>query len=136
MASITCNKNSVPGDKSALVLGGIRIGTPAMATRGFTEKDFMSTADFIHEGVQIAREAKRSVAGSKLQDFMKFVASPDFSLMDGVSDVQRRVESLTTEFPLPGLRVTWLKLNWHCHHKRKGWTAQLHLGLNCLYGQH
>ncbi|KAK2973933.1 hypothetical protein RJ640_001401 [Escallonia rubra] len=102
MASITLNKNSVPGDKSALVPGGIRIGTPAMTTRGFTEKDFISTADFIHEGVQIAREAKRSVSGSKLQDFMKFVASPDFSLMDRVSDLQRRVESLTTEFPLPG----------------------------------
>ncbi|KAK2983096.1 hypothetical protein RJ640_009835 [Escallonia rubra] len=41
------------GDKSALVPGGIRIGTPAMTTRGFTEKDFISTADFIHEGVQI-----------------------------------------------------------------------------------
>ncbi|KAK3035987.1 hypothetical protein RJ639_031160 [Escallonia herrerae] len=102
MASITLNKNSVPGDKSALVPGGIRIGTPAMTTRGFTELDFISTADFIHEGVQIAREAKRSVSGSKLQDFMKFVASPDFSLMDRVSDLQRRVESLTTEFPLPG----------------------------------
>ncbi|KAK3032365.1 hypothetical protein RJ639_037083 [Escallonia herrerae] len=102
MASITLNKNSVPGDKSALVPGGIRIGTPAMTTRGFTEKDFISTADFIHEGVQIAREAKQSVSGSKLQEFMKFVASPDFSLMDRVSDLQRRVESLTTEFPLPG----------------------------------
>ncbi|KAK2999182.1 hypothetical protein RJ639_024101 [Escallonia herrerae] len=97
------NVQPLSGDKSALVPGGIRIGTPAMTTRGFTEKDFISTADFIHEGVQIAREAKRSVSGSKLQDFMKFVASPDFSLMDRVSDLQRRVESLTTEFPLPGL---------------------------------
>ncbi|XP_057477322.1 serine hydroxymethyltransferase 3, chloroplastic-like [Actinidia eriantha] len=103
MAFITLNKNSVPGDKSALVPGGIRIGSPAMTTRGFTEKEFMATADFIHEGVQITREAKRSVSGSKLQDFMKFVVSPDFPLMDRVSDLRRRVEALTTQFPMPGL---------------------------------
>ncbi|TXG54003.1 hypothetical protein EZV62_019259 [Acer yangbiense] len=73
MASITLNKNLMPGDKSTLVPGSIRIGSPAMTTRGFTEKEFIAVADFIHEGVQITLEAKQSVKGSKLQDFMKFV---------------------------------------------------------------
>lgn len=103
LASITLNKNSVPGDKSALVPGGIRIGSPAMTTRGFTEKEFIAIADFIHEGVQITLEAKQMVTGSKLQDFMKLVASTDFSLMDKVKDLRCRVEDLTTQFPLPGL---------------------------------
>ncbi|KAK9126077.1 hypothetical protein Scep_014923 [Stephania cephalantha] len=103
LASITLNKNSVPGDKSALVPGGIRIGTPAMSTRMFTEKEFIATADLIHEGVQIALEAKKAVQGSKLQDFMNFVESPEFSLKDRVADLQRRVEALTTQFPIPGL---------------------------------
>ncbi|KAL0297231.1 UNVERIFIED_CONTAM: Serine hydroxymethyltransferase 3, chloroplastic [Sesamum radiatum] len=102
MASITLNKNSVPGDKSALVPGGIRIGSPAMTTRGFSKNEFIAVADFIHEGVQITREAKKSVSGSKLQDFMKFVTSPDFLLTGRVLDLQRRVEALTTQFPLPG----------------------------------
>lgn len=91
------------GDKSALVPGGIRIGSPAMTTRGFTEKEFVAIADFIHEGVQITLEAKQLVSGSKLQDFLKFVASPDFSLMDKVLDLRRRVEALTTQFPIPGV---------------------------------
>ncbi|CAK7353048.1 unnamed protein product [Dovyalis caffra] len=86
LAYITLNKNSVPGDKSALVPGGIRIGSPAMTTRGFTEKEFVATADLIHEG-----------------DFLKFVESPDFPLTDKVTDLQRRVEALTTQFPIPGL---------------------------------
>uniref|UniRef100_A0A7N2KXM5 Serine hydroxymethyltransferase-like domain-containing protein n=1 Tax=Quercus lobata TaxID=97700 RepID=A0A7N2KXM5_QUELO len=83
-ASITLNKKSVPGDKSALVPGGIRIGSPAMTTRGFTEKEFVPTTDFIHEGVQITLEAKRLVSGSKLQDFLKFVAAADFPLLDNM----------------------------------------------------
>ncbi|XP_009591252.1 serine hydroxymethyltransferase 3, chloroplastic-like [Nicotiana tomentosiformis] len=103
MASITLNKNSVPGDKSALVPGGIRIGSPAMTTRGFTEKEFVAVADFIHEGVQITLEAKKSVSSTKLQDFLKFVTAPDFNLIDRVLDLQRRVEAFTSQYPLPGL---------------------------------
>ena len=41
LVSITLNKNSVPGDQSAMVPGGIRIGTPALTTRGFREQDFV-----------------------------------------------------------------------------------------------
>eukprot|EP00959_Pyramimonas_sp_CCMP1952_P002034 41643-Pyramimonas_sp.AAC.2 len=37
LAHITLNKNSVAGDQSALNPGGIRIGTPALTTRGFME---------------------------------------------------------------------------------------------------
>lgn len=83
--------------------GGIRIGSPAMTTRGFTEREFVATANLIHEGVQITLEAKKSVLGSKLQDFLKFVKSSDFPLMDKVSDLQRRVEALTSQFPMPGV---------------------------------
>lgn len=47
MAAITLNKNSVPGDKSAVVPGGVRIGSPALTTRGFVERDFVRVADFL-----------------------------------------------------------------------------------------
>ncbi|KAL7600911.1 serine hydroxymethyltransferase 3, chloroplastic [Lactuca sativa] len=104
MASITLNKNSVPGDKSALVPGGIRIGSPAMTTRGFTEKEFIYIAEFIHEGVQLTHEIKQAVtSGSKVQDFIKYVASSDFGFTAQVSDLRKRVEALTTQFPIPGL---------------------------------
>lgn len=103
MASITLNKNSVPGDKSALVPGGIRIGTPAMTTRGFTEKEFIKTAELIHEGVQITIEANKSSPGPKLSNFSAFVESEDFPLKSRVTELQRKVEALTTQFPLPGV---------------------------------
>ena len=83
--------------------GGIRIGSPAMTTRGFTEKEFVAVADFIHEGVKITLDAKSLAPGSKLQEFLKFVTTSDFPLIDRVSDLRSTVEALTTQFPIPGL---------------------------------
>ena len=40
MVDISLNKNSVVGDKSAFNPGGVRIGTPALTTRGLKENEF------------------------------------------------------------------------------------------------
>ena len=53
LASVTVNKNSVPGDKSAIIPGGVRIGTPALTTRGFKEDDFVKVADFLDRCVRL-----------------------------------------------------------------------------------
>merc|ERR1712032_1379076 len=42
--SISLNRNSVHGDTSALTPGGVRIGSPAMTTRGCTAEDFKKIA--------------------------------------------------------------------------------------------
>merc|ERR1712232_1448578 len=44
-ASISLNRNAVHGDASALSPGGVRIGTPAMTTRGCTSADFEKIAE-------------------------------------------------------------------------------------------
>jgi glycine hydroxymethyltransferase len=47
-AGITVNKNTIPGDpQTAFVTSGIRIGTPAVTTRGFTEKEMQLVAQWI-----------------------------------------------------------------------------------------
>lgn len=50
--NIACNKNTVPGDKSALNPSGIRLGTPALTTRGLVEKDIEQVVEFIHRGTR------------------------------------------------------------------------------------
>src|SRR6058998_1728523 len=47
-AGITVNKNTIPGDpQKAFVTSGVRIGTPAVTTRGFTEAEMLKVAEFI-----------------------------------------------------------------------------------------
>ena len=53
--SIACNKNTVPGDKSALNPSGIRLGTPALTTRGLKEKDIDKVVDFIDRGKNLSK---------------------------------------------------------------------------------
>lgn len=47
LLNIYVNKNTVPGDKSALLPSGLRLGTPALTTRGLVEKDIDEVIEFI-----------------------------------------------------------------------------------------
>jgi len=49
--SIAVNKNTCPGDKSALRPSGLRLGTPALTSRGLTEGHMEKVAEFIHRGL-------------------------------------------------------------------------------------
>lgn len=67
-AHLTCNKNSIPYDKqSPFVTSGIRLGTAAMTTRGFEEKEFAyighAIAKLIHSFSADEEERKKIVAG-------------------------------------------------------------------------
>jgi len=55
LVGVAANKNTVPGDKSAMKPGGIRMGTPAMTTRGFQPEDFKRVADIVHRAVEITK---------------------------------------------------------------------------------
>lgn len=53
LAHITLNKNAVFGDSSALSPGGVRVGAPAMTSRGLKEADFQKVGEFLMRAVQI-----------------------------------------------------------------------------------
>tara|TARA_B110000285_G_C15069622_1_gene587160 strand:+ start:1105 stop:1386 length:282 start_codon:yes stop_codon:yes gene_type:complete len=51
---ITVNKNTIVGDKSAVTPGGIRLGSPAVTTRGYIEEDMREVGRFIDEAFKIS----------------------------------------------------------------------------------
>lgn len=57
--NISLNKNVIPGSQNAVVPGGVRLGTPAMTTRGCTESDFKEIANFLDRSFQLAKEYKQ-----------------------------------------------------------------------------
>lgn len=92
LVGVASNKNTVPGDKSALTPGGLRMGTPAMTTRGFQEEDFARVADIVDRSVTIAvrvDKAARKAAEEKgegktagrVKTFMEFLG-------DGETDTE------------------------------------------------
>merc|ERR1719451_46047 len=67
-ASISLNRNAVHGDASALSPGGVRIGAPAMTTRGCSSAEFKQIAEFLDRCCQIALKIQKE-KGKKLKDF-------------------------------------------------------------------
>merc|ERR1719293_139002 len=59
MASISLNRNAVHGDASALSPGGVRIGAPAMTTRGCAAEDFKKIAEFLDRCCRIALQVQQ-----------------------------------------------------------------------------
>jgi len=95
--SITLNKNSVHGDTSAMNPGGVRIGSPAMTSRGLVEADFEQIAHFLHRGVVIAQQVQ-AISGKKLKDFL-----PALEGNADVAALRDEVESFAEGFHMPGL---------------------------------
>lgn len=60
LVGVASNKNTVPGDVSAMKPGGLRIGTPAMTTRGFQAADFERVADIVHRAVGISKRLDKA----------------------------------------------------------------------------
>ncbi len=78
-AGITTNKNGIPFDTEKITLGGgIRVGTPAVTTRGMKEEEMMEIADLIH------RALKNKDNDTELEK------------------VREEVRGLTRRYPLPG----------------------------------
>ena len=70
--NITCNKNTIPNDpESPMVTSGIRLGTPAVTTRGMNEEDM----DVIAEGISLAIEDIKK-NGRKVKEMITNLTGP------------------------------------------------------------
>ena len=100
-ANIAANKNTVPGDVSALFPSGLRVGTPAMTTRGFGPEEFDKVAEFIDQAVNIAIELKAQEQGKVPKELLaSFKKLADES--DKVKQLDKEVVSWVSKYPVPG----------------------------------
>ncbi|XP_002740742.1 serine hydroxymethyltransferase, mitochondrial-like [Saccoglossus kowalevskii] len=99
LCSITVNKNTTPGDKSALNPGGLRLGAPALTSRGFKESDFREVAGFLDRGVKITHDAKQKTG--KLKEFREFIMKDD-AILQKMQGLRTDVEDFARQFPMPG----------------------------------
>jgi glycine hydroxymethyltransferase len=97
--NISCNKNAIPGDKSALTPCGIRIGTPAATTRGFSEQDFVRVAGYIDQCIALAKKIQSELPkeNNKLKDFKTKV----FAGVPELQELKKEICAWASTFPLP-----------------------------------
>lgn len=97
--SIAANKNTCPGDKSALRPGGMRLGAPALTSRNMKEEDFERVVEFIHKGITLTLEIQQS-CGPTLREFKAKVKEQE--VQDKIAVLRKEVEEFAVEFPMPG----------------------------------
>jgi len=103
--SITLNKNSIAGDKSALHPGGVRVGSPALTSRGFDEKDFERVAEFLDRAVKMAVEVQSKAKGPQLKEFTDAMAG----CATQIEGLRTDVEAFAKKFGMPGFDVAKIK---------------------------
>lgn len=101
---ITLNKNTIVGDKSAMTPGGVRLGTPAVTTRGYLEKDIEEVARFIDEGIKVCLDVQKT-SGKKLSEFKTGI-----SQSQNVKDLAQEVKNFSTQFDIPGFDPSQIQI--------------------------
>ena len=94
---ITLNKNTIVGDKSATTPGGIRVGTPAITTRGYLEQDAREVGRFLDEAIKLSIELQDRAGSKKLKDFVTAIEEST-----EVKQLADEVEAFASAFPMPG----------------------------------
>lgn len=103
VAGITVNKNTVPGEKiSAYYPSGIRLGTPALTTRGMNEKDMKKIAGWIRRVLEEIRGHNIPDKQEDRKDFLnkfKKQARTNKNLLK----IRREISAFASKFPVPGI---------------------------------
>ncbi|CAL5387184.1 unnamed protein product [Camellia sinensis] len=99
LCHISLNKTAIFGGNGAFSPGGVRIGTPAMTSRGCIEADFEKIADFLLKAAQIA-SAVQWIHGKVQKEFMKGLQNNK-----NIVELRIQVETFASQFALPGFDI-------------------------------
>lgn len=102
-AGITVNKNTIPGDKaSPFYPSGIRLGTPALTSRGMKEADMIKVAAWIKRVLQEIKGLDLPTEQEKRKDFIKDIKKL-LVKNKNLQKIKAEVEDFTKKYPIPGL---------------------------------
>lgn len=101
---VTVNKNMIITDISSIVPSGIRVGTPAMTTRGFIEKDFTWVANVLDTGVGIASDLQKELKGTNLKTFKRAISEHP-NTMKRIQKLRNEVVEYIEDYSMPGYGV-------------------------------
>ena len=100
-AGITINKNTIPQDPSSpFYPSGIRIGTPAITTRGMKEDEMKIIGKWIAEVVQETKEYRLPETKEERIAYLKQFKK-DIAESPKLKDIKKQVKELCSKFPLP-----------------------------------
>lgn len=103
-AGITVNKNTIPGEPaSAFYPSGIRLGTPALTTRGMKEKDMIKIAGWIKRVLEEIRGLDLPKEQDKRKDFLK-EAKAKLKQNKNLKKIRKEVESFAGKFPVHSIQ--------------------------------
>jgi glycine hydroxymethyltransferase len=90
---ISVNKNTIPGDVSALNPSGIRIGTPAITTRGLKEQDMVYVANIITRVITTGTHIQSENNVKSINDFVKY-----FDDNELLNSIKKEVKQFMSKF--------------------------------------
>lgn len=103
VAGMTANKNTIPKDPSSPFFpSGVRMGTPALTTRGFKEKEMEKAGEWI---AKVIFEVKNYRLPEKKEERAAYIAKfkKDIAGNSTLKQVRSEIKELCKNFPVPGI---------------------------------
>ena len=99
-AGITLNKNTIPGEPSSpFYPSGVRLGTPALTTRGMREKEMKKIADWIWEAVDSIKEYKLPKNKEEKPEYLKKFRNK-VKKSKNLARIKKEIKKFASSYPI------------------------------------
>lgn len=103
VAGITLNKNTIPKEPmSPFYPSGVRLGTPAITSRGMKEKEMEKVAEWIDRGLQEIARYKIPENKEERKEYVK-KAKAELAKNEKLQKIAQEIKEFAADFPVPGI---------------------------------
>jgi len=103
MAGITVNKNTIPEDPSTpFYPSGVRLGTPAITTRGMKEEEMKLIANWVVQIVNEIKPYRLPETKEEIRDYLKKFRE-EIKKNELIKKIKKEVLEFSQKFPIPGI---------------------------------